>query len=318
MDDMIITGDDTVGIRDLQKFLSQQFEMKDLSTPSYFLGLEVTSSSDSYYLSQAKYASDLLSKTGLTNSKTVSTPLELNVKLNATDGEPFPDATLYRQLVGSLIYLTVTGPDLAYAVHLVSQFMSAPCSTHYAVVFHIIRYIKGTLFHDLHFSAQSSLKLRAYADANWVGDPTNRHSTTGYCFLLGFSLISWRSKKQSVIAHSSTKAEYPAFANATLELLWLRQLLTDIGTPQTTDTLIHCDNRSAIHIVHIDVFHERTKHIEIDCHFIRHHLQQSALNLLSVSSKDQLADVFTKSYPLGRLHDLVSKLKMASSSPPCV
>jgi hypothetical protein len=120
VDDIIIIGDDTADIRDLQKFLSQHFEMKDLGTLIYFLDLEVTSSSDGYYLFQAKYASDLLSKAGLTDSKTVFAPLELNVKLNATDGEPLPDATLYRQLVGSLINLTVTRPNLAYAVHLVS------------------------------------------------------------------------------------------------------------------------------------------------------------------------------------------------------
>ena len=117
---MIIIGDDTADIRDLQKFLSQHFEMKDLGTLIYFLGLEVTSSSDGYYLFQAKYASDLLSKAGLTDSKTVFTPLELNVKLNATDGKPLPDATLYQQLVGSLIYLIVTRPNLAYVVHLIS------------------------------------------------------------------------------------------------------------------------------------------------------------------------------------------------------
>jgi hypothetical protein len=289
--------------------------MKDLGTLSYFLGLEVTSSSNGYYLSQAKYASDLLSKAGLTDTKTVSTPLELNVKLNSTDGEPLSDATLYQQLVGSLIYLTVTRPDLAYAVHLVSQFMFVPRSTHYAAVLRILRYIKGTLFHGLHFSAQSSLELSAYADANWAGDPTDRRSTIGYCFLSGSSLISWRSKKQSVVARSSIEAEYRALADATSELLWLRWLLIDMGAPQITSTPIHCDNCSVIHIAHNDVFHERIKHIEIDCHFIRHHLQQSALHLLSVSSEDQLADVFTKSHPPGRLRDLVSKLKMASSSP---
>uniref|UniRef100_A0A2N9HB81 Integrase catalytic domain-containing protein n=1 Tax=Fagus sylvatica TaxID=28930 RepID=A0A2N9HB81_FAGSY len=177
-----LNGDDIAGIRDLQKFLSQQVEMKDLGTLSYFLGLEA----------------------GLTDSKTVSAPLELNVKLNTTDGEPLSDATLYRQLVGSLIYLTVTRPDLAYAVHL------------------------GTLFHGLHFSAQSSLELRAYADADWAGDPTDRRSTTGYCFLLGSSLIFWRSKKQSVVARSNTEAEYRALADATSELLWLRWLLADM------------------------------------------------------------------------------------------
>jgi hypothetical protein len=219
VDDMIITSDDTVGIRDLQKFLSQQFEMKDLGTLSYFLGLEVTSSSDAYYLSQAKHASDLLSKAGLTDSKTIFTLLELNSKLNATDGEPLPDVTLYRKLVGSLIYLTITHPELAYVVHLVSQCMFAPCSTHYAAVFRILQYIKGTLFHGLHFSIQSSLELRAYVDADWAEDLTDHRFTTGYCFLLGFSLISWCSKKQFVITRSSTKAEYRALANATSELL---------------------------------------------------------------------------------------------------
>uniref|UniRef100_A0A2N9GMX8 Reverse transcriptase Ty1/copia-type domain-containing protein n=1 Tax=Fagus sylvatica TaxID=28930 RepID=A0A2N9GMX8_FAGSY len=266
VDDMIITGDDPAGIRDLQQFLSQQFEMKDLGTLSYFLGLEVTSSSDGYYLSQAKYASDLLSKAGLTDSNTVSTPLELNVKLNSTDGEPLSDATLYRKLVGSLIYLTVTHPDLAYAVHLVSQFMSAPRSTHYAAVLRILRYIKGTLFHGLHFSAQSSLELRVYTNADWAGDPTDRRSTT-------------------VLKLSTVLSPMPPRNSSSLAGSWLTW---------------------------------RTKHIEIDCHFIRHHLQQIALHLLFVSSEDQLADVFTKSYPPRRLRDLVSKLKMASSSPPCV
>ena len=170
VDDMSITGDDTAGIHDLQQFLSQHFEMKDLGTFSYFLSLEVTSSSDGYYLSQAKYASNLLSKAGLIDSKTVSTPLKLNVKLNPTDGEPLSDATLYRQLVGSLIYLTVTRSDLAYAVYLVSQFMSAPRSIHYVVVLRILWYIKGMLFHGLHFLAQSSLELCAYTDADQAGD----------------------------------------------------------------------------------------------------------------------------------------------------
>uniref|UniRef100_A0A2N9E2L1 Reverse transcriptase Ty1/copia-type domain-containing protein n=1 Tax=Fagus sylvatica TaxID=28930 RepID=A0A2N9E2L1_FAGSY len=172
VDDMIITGDDLSGIQELKAFLSQNFEMKDLGHLSYFLGLEITSSDDGFYLTQA-----------------------------------------------NLVYLTVTRPNISYAVHQVSQFMSAPRSTHYAAVLRILRYFKGTLFHDLHFSAQSPLTLRAYSDADWVGDPTDRRSATGYCFLLGSSLISWRSKKQSVVARSSIEAEYHALADTTSELL---------------------------------------------------------------------------------------------------
>ena len=286
--------------------------MKNLGPLSYFLGLEVSSSSDGYYLTQAKYTSDLISQAGITDSKIVDTPIEYNNRLNTHDGEPLPDATLYRQLVGSLVYLTVTQPDISYTVHIVSQFMAAPRSLHYAAVLRILQYLKGTLFHGLHLSSQSSLTLQAYSDANWAGDPTDRRSTTGYCFLLGDSLISWRSKKQSVVARSSTEAEYRALADTTVELLWLRWLLQDLGIDCSTAIPIHCDNRSAIKIAHNDVFHERTKHIEIDCHFVRHHLLQGTLQLRSVSSQDQLADIFTKPMPLGRFRDLISKLKLVS------
>ena len=169
--------------------------MKDLGPLNYFLGLEVSSSTDGYYLIQAKYTSDLISRASITNSKIVDTPIEYNCRLNSHDGEPLSDATLYKQLVGSLIYLTVTGPDISYAVHVVSQFMAAARSPHYAVVLRILQYLKGTIFDGPHFSSHSSLTLQAYSDADWAGDPTDRRSTTGYCFLLGDSLISWRSKK---------------------------------------------------------------------------------------------------------------------------
>ena len=169
--------------------------MKDLGTLSYFLGLEVISSSDGYYLSQTKYASDLLSKADITDNKIVSTPLEYNVKLTPLDGEPIYNATRYCQLVGSLIYLTVTRPDILHAVGMVSKFMDAPRSVHYVAVLRILRYVKETLYHGLHYSSRYSLKLHAYSDADWAGDPTDRCSITGFYFLLGISLVSWHSKK---------------------------------------------------------------------------------------------------------------------------
>uniref|UniRef100_A0A2N9ISU3 Reverse transcriptase Ty1/copia-type domain-containing protein n=1 Tax=Fagus sylvatica TaxID=28930 RepID=A0A2N9ISU3_FAGSY len=209
----------------------------------------------------------------LTDSKIVDTTIEYNNRLNTHDGEPLPDATLYRQLVGSLVYLTVTQPDISYAVHIVSQFMAAPRSL---------------------LLCSCTSDSSAYSAADWAGDPTDCRSTTGYCFLLGDSFISWRSKKQSVVTRSSTEAEYRALADTTAELLWLRWLLQDLGIDCSTAVPIHCDNRSAIQIAHNDVFHERTKHIEIDCHFVRHHLLQGTLQLRSVFSQDQLADIFTK------------------------
>ena len=191
VDDMIITGNDLSGIQELKNFLSQQFEMKDLGHLSYFLGLEITHSTDELYITQAKYASELLSRAGLTDSKTVDTLVELNAHLTPSGGKSLSNPSIYRRLVSSLVYLTVTRLDISYSVHQVSHNLSAPRSTYYVVVLHILRYLKGTLFYGLFYSAQSSLVLRAFSNTDWVGDPTDRRSTIGYCFLLGSSLISW-------------------------------------------------------------------------------------------------------------------------------
>ena len=159
VDDMIITGDDMQGIQDLKHFLGRQFEMKDLGPLNYFLGLEVSSSADGYYLTQAKYTSDLISRASITNSKIVDTLIEYNYCLNSHDCESLSDATLYKQLIGTLIYLTVTCLDISYAVHVVSQFMAAPRSPHYDVIIRVLRHLKGTIFDGLHFSSHSSLTL---------------------------------------------------------------------------------------------------------------------------------------------------------------
>ena len=164
--------------------------MKDLGYLSYFLGLEMTHLTDGLYITQVKYAFDLLTQVGLTNSKTIDTPVEFNAHLTPSGGKPLSNLSLYIRLVGSLVYLTVTCLDISYVIHQVSQYLSAPRLTHYAVVLRILRYLKGTLFHDLFYSAQSPLVLRAFSNVDWAGDPTDHKSTTGYCFLLGSSLIS--------------------------------------------------------------------------------------------------------------------------------
>ena len=196
-----------------------------------------------------------------------------------------------------------------------SQYLSALRSTHYAIVLRILQYLKGTLFHGLFYYAQSSLVLRAFSNANWARDPTDRRSTTGYYFLLGSSLISWRSKKRTLIARSSTKVEFHALTDTTSDLLWLQWLFKALGLSTSSAILLYCDNQSAIHIAHNDVFHERTKHIEIDCHFIFYHLVHCALKLFSVTSKDQLADIFTKSHLKRCLRALIDNVKLVSHPP---
>ena len=204
----------------------------------------------------------------------------------------------------------MTHPDIAYIVHIVSQYMSAPRTPHYTALLRILRYLKGTLFHGLHFSASSSLELRAFSDADWVGDPTDRRSTTGFCFFLGDSLLTWCSKKQSLTTRFSTDVEYRALADTTQELLWLRWLLTEMGVPSSGATSLYCDNQSAIQIAHNDVFHDRTKHIEIDCHFIRPHVNRDTVLPRPIASVDQPVDIFTKAHLFGHFSDLVSNLKL--------
>ena len=310
VDDMIITGDDYDGIESLKSDLARCFAMKDLGSLRYFLGIEVAFSPKGYLLSQSKYISDLFERARLTDNRIVDTPLETNARYSPSDGSPLPDPSLYRTMVGSLVYLTVTRPDIAHAVHIVSQFVTAPTTVHWAAVLRILRYLRGTQFQSLLFPSSSSLELRAYSDADWAGDLTDRKSTTGFCVFLGDSLISWKSKKQDVISRSSTEAEYRAMATTTCEIVWFRWLLADLGVTLHHPTPLYCDNQSSIQIARNSVFHERTKHIEIDCHYTRHHLQLGTITLPYVPSSLQIVDLFTKAHSTSRFRFLVDKLSM--------
>ncbi|XP_062085785.1 uncharacterized mitochondrial protein AtMg00810-like [Humulus lupulus] len=176
---MIITGDDANGIAELKTHLTREFEMKDLVSLRYFLGIEVAYSPRGYILSQSKYIADILDPARLSDARTFDTPLELNARYSLSDGVALSDPSLYRTLVGSLVYLTITRPDIAYAVHIVSQFVASPTTVHWAAVLRILRYLRGTQFQSLFFPSTSTLELRAYSDADWGVDFTDRKSTTG-------------------------------------------------------------------------------------------------------------------------------------------
>ncbi|GFS46627.1 hypothetical protein Acr_00g0103390 [Actinidia rufa] len=208
--------------------------MKDLGLLQYFLGIEITSSPKGYLLSQTKYITDILHRANLTDGKTVDTPLELHVKFSATDGVLLEDPTLYRELVGCLVYLTVTRPDISYVVHIISQYVSCPCSTQLG------RIVTHSAICSWYYSSESPAFvyleldiLRAYVDANWDGDVSNRKSTSGFCVFLGDSLVSWKSKKQSVVvARSTAEAEYRVHGSC-----YLRNYLASLALSSTSSLL---------------------------------------------------------------------------------
>ncbi|XP_043717955.1 uncharacterized mitochondrial protein AtMg00810-like [Telopea speciosissima] len=207
----------------------------------------------------------------MTALKPISTPMRLSTSSDSATNVLCSDPTLYRSLVGSLQYLTMTRPDLSFAVNTVCQHMHHPTLSHFRMVKHILRYVSGTLNHGMRILRDSSLDLSAYLDSDWAGCPLTRRSTAGFCTFLGSTCISWSAKKQPTIARSSTEAEYRyrAMASTAAELTWLSFILRDIGVSQSKPATMYCDNISALHLTMNPILHARTKHIEIDYHFVR-------------------------------------------------
>uniref|UniRef100_A0A2N9GHQ2 Integrase catalytic domain-containing protein n=1 Tax=Fagus sylvatica TaxID=28930 RepID=A0A2N9GHQ2_FAGSY len=308
VDDIVITGSDKEGIQILINHLSSSFLTKDLGKLRYFLGIEVARSKAGISLSQRKYTLDILQDTGYLGSKPVATPMEPNLKLMPDEGDFIDDPDTYRRLVGKLIYLTITRPDISYAVSIVSQFMTNPRVPHMNAVIRILKYLKNAPGRGLFYRSSGHLRIEGYTDADWAGSPSDRKSTTGYCTFIGGNLVTWRSKKQSVVARSSAEAEYRAMAHTTCELTWLRTVLQEFGLLTQGPTPLYCDNQAAIHIASNPVFHERTKHIEVDCHFVRSKVESKDIITPFVPSGSQLADIFTKALPKNAIDSICSKL----------
>jgi hypothetical protein len=308
VDDIIVTGDDQQGIAELKAYLQSQFHTKDLGQLRYFLGIEVARNDKGISLCQRKYVLDILEETGLMGCKPIATPMDPGVKLCIDKGEPLQNPEQYRRLVGRLIYLTITRPDITFAVSVVSQFMSAPRQPHWETALRIVRYLKAHPARGLFYRANGHLQLEAFTDSDWAGDPSDRRSISGYCTFLGGNLITWKSKKQTVVSRSSAEAEYRAMAHTTCEIIWLRSLLRELGVNVSLPMKMHCDNQAAIHIASNPVFHERTKHIEVDCHKTRENVTEGIISTPYLSTTDQLADLLTKPLFMPRLDFLCSKL----------
>lgn len=218
--------------------------------------------------------------------------------------------------VGRLLYLTVTRPDIAYSVNYLSQFMQHPRSTHMDAAFRVLRYLRGTINHGIFLSSSCSLQLQGYTDSDWAGCPTTGRSTTSYFTMLGASPISWKSRKHPTVSRSSAEVEYKALANFTAELQWLSYLFRDLGVPFIALIPVYCDNQAAIHIAENSVFHERIKHIELDCYFVREKIISGLISPTHISTINQLADIFTKPLGANQFRRLASKLGVCPASPP--
>ncbi|KAM2612954.1 hypothetical protein TB2_032855 [Malus domestica] len=306
VDDILLTGNSPRQMDHLIKKLGSLFSMKDLGPLSYFLGIEVKYNGDFMHLCQSKYALDLLTRTNFTNAKPISTPVPSGQKLSAYAGDPFANPEMYRSVVGALQYLTITRPDLSYAVNQVCQFMHSPKTTHWMAVKRILRYLKATYNHGLLYKSGTA-KLTAFSDADYAGNPDTRHSTGGFCVYLGSNLVSWSSKKQKTVSRSSAEAEYRQLAYTAAELSWLRSLYKDLHLHLVQPT-IWCDNVSSIALASNPVFHSRTKHLEVDYHYVREKVVRGQLLVNYVCSQDQLADIFTKGLSSSRFQFLISKL----------
>jgi Reverse transcriptase (RNA-dependent DNA polymerase) len=233
VDDMIVTSNDEKEIAQLKMRLGKEFEVKDLGQLKYFLGIEVARGAEGIVLSQRKYVLDLLKETGMLGCKLAVTPIEQKTRLGAEAGEPV-DRERYQRLVDRLIYLSHTHPDISFAVSVVSRYIHDPREGHMDVVYQILRYLKSAPGKGLIFQKNGHLNIEGYCDSDWASCADGRRSTSGYCMFVGGNLVSWKSKKQSVVARSTTEAEYRAMALGVADMLWLKGLLTDLKLDQGT------------------------------------------------------------------------------------
>uniref|UniRef100_A0A803NGE1 Retrovirus-related Pol polyprotein from transposon TNT 1-94 n=1 Tax=Cannabis sativa TaxID=3483 RepID=A0A803NGE1_CANSA len=259
-------------------------------------------------LNQQKYICDLLAKTQLLDSKSQPTPMCSSTKIIATTGTPMQNPTQYRSIIGALQYLTMTRPDISFSVNRLSQYMQQPSSKHWVACKRILRYLSGTKDIGLTFRPSTRLDIQGCTDADWAGCHDDRKLTSGYCIFLGGNLISWCSKKQTVVARSSAESEYRALALATSELIWIESILTELSISLPQCPNLWCDNMGAGSLASNPIFHARTKHIEVDLHFVRDRVLSHKPDVRYVESEHQIIDLFNKPLPTSTFHYFLDKL----------
>lgn len=293
VDDLIVTGDDKNMVEDFKMAMKNEFEMSDLGLLNYFLGMEIVQKEEGIFLSQECYAKKLLEKFNMKECKIMRTPLAPQGKIQDEE-EELADSKTYRSLVGGLLYLTATRPDLMFSASYLSRYLKEPKAKHFKEAKRVLRYIKGTTDIGLMYSAVKEPKLVGYSDSDWGGCKEDLKSTTGYCFSIGSAIFSWKTSKQDTIAQSTAEAEYMALCAATNQAIWLRRLLEDLKFNTQEGVPIYCDSQSAIALGKNPVQHRRTKHIQIKYHFVRESVRNGDIKLEYCKSEEQLADTLTK------------------------
>ncbi|GJX67170.1 retrovirus-related pol polyprotein from transposon TNT 1-94 [Tanacetum coccineum] len=296
------------------KEMSSKFQMSMMGQMSFFLGLQVSQSPGGIFINQAKYALETLKKYGMDLSDPVDTPMVDRLKLDEDlMGIPV-DQTRFRGMVGSLMYLTASRPDLVFAVCMCARYQAKPTKKHFEAIKRVFRYLKGTINMGLWYPKDNAMSLTAYADADHAGCQDSRRSTSGSAQFLGDRLVSWSSKKQRSTAISTTEAEYIAMSGCCAQILWMRSQLKDYGFDFNKIPL-YCDNKSAIALCCNNVQHSRSKHIDIRHHFIREQVENRVVELYFVETNYQLADILTKALPRERFEFLLPRLGMKSLTP---
>ncbi|XP_023742978.1 uncharacterized mitochondrial protein AtMg00810-like [Lactuca sativa] len=262
VDDIVLTGSSTQLLTHIISLLSTEFSMSDLGDLHYFLGVLANRSVDGLFLSQQKYAAEILDRAFMKNCKPTSSPTDLSVKFDGT-GPPVDDPTLYRSLAGTLQYLMLTRLDITYVVQQICLYIHDLREPHFTTLKHILCYIRDTTSYGLQLYTPSRT-LTAYSDADWDGCPVTQRSTSSYCVFLGNNLLSWSSKLQNTISRSSAKAEYRGVANALAETCWIRNLLFELYYIPAKETLVYCDNVSVVYMSSNPVHHKRTEGKIID------------------------------------------------------
>ncbi|XP_019175785.1 PREDICTED: uncharacterized protein LOC109171109 [Ipomoea nil] len=307
-------GSDSNRVAALVSKWALEFKVRYMGVSSFFLRIETVQLATGLLLSQQRYLKDILKRAGMVDCKPVATPVS-SAKPVEGPVVPYADPTHYRSLAGALQYLTVTRPDLSYAVNRLCQHMHAPTTADWAGLKRVLRYVNGTLNLGLHISCSESLDIHAYSDSDWAGNPDDRKSTSGFAVFLGKNLKSWVCRKQQTVARSSTEAEYKGLADVSVEVTWLVSLMQEMEFPVISAPKLWCDNLGATYLCANPVFHARTKHIEIDYHFVRDKVAKNELQVHFISTKDQIADIFTKPLSSLRFNTLRHKLNVLASQP---